>query len=72
MLRNQIENLELGIRCLAFLCRKKLFLREGLERFLLLGCQTAVIAQLGERTTEDRKVPGSIPGDGTFFCANVQ
>ena len=26
----------------------------------------AVIAQLGERQTEDLKVPGSIPGRGTF------
>ena len=30
----------------------------------------ASIAQLGERQTEDLKVPGSIPGRGTFspFC----
>ena len=27
----------------------------------------AVIAQLGERQTEDLKVPGSIPGRGMFF-----
>ena len=27
----------------------------------------AVIAQLGERQTEDLKVPGSIPGLGTFL-----
>ena len=27
----------------------------------------AVIAQLGERQTEDLKVPGSIPGRGNFF-----
>ena len=27
----------------------------------------ADIAQLGERQTEDLKVPGSIPGRGTFF-----
>ena len=26
----------------------------------------AEIAQLGERTTEDRQVPGSIPGFGIF------
>ena len=26
----------------------------------------AAIAQLGERQTEDLKVPGSIPGGGTF------
>ena len=29
---------------------------------------TADIAQLGERQTEDLKVPGSIPGGGTYFC----
>ena len=28
----------------------------------------AAIAQLGERQTEDLKVPGSIPGLGTFSC----
>ena len=28
--------------------------------------QQAVIAQLGERQTEDLKVPGSIPGRGNF------
>ena len=27
----------------------------------------AAIAQLGERQTEDLKVPGSIPGLGTFL-----
>ena len=27
----------------------------------------AAIAQLGERQTEDLKVPGSIPGVGIFF-----
>ena len=27
----------------------------------------AALAQLGERQTEDLKVPGSIPGGGTFF-----
>ena len=30
----------------------------------------AAIAQLGERQTEDLKVPGSIPGCGTFFFSN--
>ncbi len=28
----------------------------------------AAIAQLGERQTEDLKVPGSIPGGGIHFC----
>ena len=28
----------------------------------------ANLAQLGERQTEDLKVPGSIPGVGTSFC----
>ena len=27
----------------------------------------AALAQLGERQTEDLKVPGSIPGGGSFF-----
>ena len=30
--------------------------------------QVADIAQLGERQTEDLKVPGSIPGVGNFFA----
>ena len=29
---------------------------------------SAEIAQLGERETEDLKVPGSIPGLGAPFC----
>ena len=29
--------------------------------------RSAVVAQLGERQTEDLKVPGSIPGDGILF-----
>ena len=33
-----------------------------------MGYQRAAIAQLGERTTEDRKVPGSKPGFGTSFA----
>ena len=33
-------------------------------------CHSAEIAQLGERQTEDLKVPGSIPGSSrTFFFA---
>ena len=32
----------------------------------------AAIAQLGERQTEDLKVPGSIPGGGiVFFCFSL-
>ena len=30
--------------------------------------RSAVVAQLGERQTEDLKVPGSIPGHGIFLC----
>ncbi len=30
-------------------------------------CNIAGIAQLGERQTEDLKVPGSIPGHGIYF-----
>ena len=33
--------------------------------------QPAAIAQLGERQTEDLKVPGSIPGLGIFFCGKL-
>lgn len=32
----------------------------------MLSSAAAAIAQLGERQTEDLKVPGSIPGLGTF------
>ena len=32
-----------------------------------MAYQLAAIAQLGERQTEDLKVPGSIPGGGTFL-----
>jgi hypothetical protein len=32
----------------------------------------AAIAQLGERQTEDLKVPGSIPGLGIFFGTGEQ
>ena len=32
----------------------------------------AAIAQLGERQTEDLKVPGSIPGRGTFSNAKIE
>ena len=32
---------------------------------------TAAIAQLGERQTEDLKVPGSIPGLGILMCTPV-
>ena len=32
-----------------------------------IGYQLAAIAQLGERQTEDLKVPGSIPGGGIFL-----
>ena len=33
---------------------------------LMLPSSSAAIAQLGERQTEDLKVPGSIPGLGTY------
>ena len=38
---------------------------------LMLPSSSAAIAQLGERQTEDLKVPGSIPGLGTYdqFCS---
>ena len=36
---------------------------------LIVQC-VASVAQLGERQTEDLKVPGSIPGRGTFLSAS--
>ena len=40
--------------------------------FFILGDQPfADIAQLGERQTEDLKVPGSIPGVGTWHLGRV-
>ena len=33
----------------------------------MAGIQQAALAQLGERQTEDLKVPGSIPGGGTLL-----
>ena len=38
-------------------------------RDLHAGLAQAALAQLGERQTEDLKVPGSIPGGGTLFVA---
>ena len=35
---------------------------------LVVQIPIADLAQLGERQTEDLKVPGSIPGVGTSFC----
>ena len=35
-----------------------------------LRIEQAAIAQLGERQTEDLKVPGSIPGLGIFMIAS--
>ena len=37
----------------------------------LHGYAFAAIAQLGERQTEDLKVPGSIPGGGTALVAQL-
>ena len=47
---------------------RNLPLRRG-TRYPLRHRDTAVVAQLGERQTEDLKVPGSIPGDGTQALA---
>uniref|UniRef100_A0AAV1V9F3 Uncharacterized protein n=1 Tax=Peronospora matthiolae TaxID=2874970 RepID=A0AAV1V9F3_9STRA len=38
----------------------------GVERNFLCLDHIASVAQLGERQTEDLKVPGPIPGRGTF------
>ena len=47
-----------------FLPRKKIT--------FIVSTNMAAIAQLGERQTEDLKVPGSIPGGGIkFFFFNI-
>ena len=43
---------------------------ENLKFLVKFSSKKAVIAQLGERQTEDLKVPGSIPGRGIFFFFN--
>lgn len=40
----------------------------GSDLHTYLAVSVAVLAQLVEQQTEDLKVPGSIPGDGTHFC----
>ena len=42
-----------------------------LDGIVLSVVSLAAIAQLGERQTEDLKVPGSIPGGGKFFFVLV-
>ena len=41
------------------------------RRLLVAPATIADIAQLGERQTEDLKVPGSIPGVGIYFFGLV-
>ena len=43
----------------------------SLETFVILNFTEAAIAQLGERQTEDLKVPGAIPGLGTRRTAGA-
>ena len=43
----------------------------SLATFVILNFPEAAIAQLGERQTEDLKVPGSIPGLGTRRTAGA-
>ena len=43
--------------------------RSGIQKMRPPRGQQAAIAQLGERQTEDLKVPGSIPGLGKYFDA---
>ena len=45
--------------------------RSKLGFSILLRVIGAAIAQLGERQTEDLKVPGSIPGGGTTFFTQI-
>ena len=44
----------------------------GSHILAVAGTVAAGIAQLGERQTEDLKVPGSIPGHGTYCDAQRQ
>ena len=46
-----------------FVCRSMIVVEVGVNYQYRL----AAIAQLGERQTEDLKVPGSIPGGGIFL-----
>ena len=46
--------------------------RRCLKKKARARCETmAAIAQLGERQTEDLKVPGSIPGLGIIVCVGL-
>ena len=51
----------------------QLYSNTKLFEFCILShlTQHAVIAQLGERQTEDLKVPGSIPGRGIYFFFSI-
>ncbi len=52
-----------------------LFLSKNLSKIIykisFIVDRSAVVAQLGERQTEDLKVPGSIPGDGIYFFKTI-
>ena len=61
---------------LARSCHKRFFFRRNRSVCCVGGyeCEVigvAAIAQLGERQTEDLKVPGSIPGLGIFLIFGV-
>ena len=43
-----------------------------METFVILIFAEAAIAQLGERQTEDLKVPGSIPGLGIAYSLRAR
>ena len=45
----------------------KYFLEGGVKDLQIKNLILAAIAQLGERQTEDLKVPGSIPGGGILL-----
>ena len=52
-----------------FATKSTVYLRNYLFSITWTSILSAAIAQLGERQTEDLKVPGSIPGHGIFLDA---
>ena len=52
-------------QCTFFICFTTAPCAAAAWRYAAACCAVAAIAQLGERQTEDLKVPGSIPGLGT-------
>ena len=58
--------IESRAQCISYAVHDTAYLQQCFRR-----SNTAVIAQLGERKTEDLKVSGSIPDDGNSLVAGV-